>query len=55
LVGRGSNTSLKTVKLVNSEGEVQKVLYERNEIEDAIINHNIIHYKKVMKIKAYND
>ena len=31
------------------------MLYERNEIEDAIINHNIMYYKKVMKIKAYNN
>ena len=31
------------------------MLYKRNEIEDTIIDHNIMHYKKVMKIKAYNN
>ena len=35
LVERRPNT--KIVKLVNSEGEVQKVLYKRNEIEVALI------------------
>ena len=48
-VGKGPNTSLKLIKIQDSEGKTMDVKYERNKIEEALISQNIAHYKKVLK------
>ena len=54
-VGKGPNKLLNKLQIINEKGEITKHICNREEIESALIVHNIKHYRKAHASKAHND
>ena len=53
-VGKGPKHLLKHVIEINDQGQ-KKVLYEREQVEIALIQQNLKYYQKAMKTLVYKD
>ena len=54
-VGKGLKTSLKKVRIESEAGVIEQEIYDREEIEDVLINHNRNHFRQALSTIAYKD
>ena len=54
-MGKGNKNSLKQVRKVNDKGQVEEILQDRKSIEEAIVQHNVMHFRQGFDSKAYKD
>ena len=54
-LGKDKNKSLNRVQVKNEEGDIVKTIYNWKEMENALIEHNKMHYRKAHKSIAHRD
>ena len=54
-IGRGEKLSLQKLQIKNKEGNIERCIYKKEEVEKAVIKYNCKHYKKAHSSKCYKD
>ena len=53
--GKGNKNSLKQVRKVKENGEVEEMFQDRKSIEQAMAKWNVSHFRQAFESKAYED
>ena len=54
-MGKGMKLRLKLLKVHSNNGNTEKILYERNEIERALLHYNYKHFSKAKMSDTFKD